>query len=247
MNNQIALHTVNEMQQMATAIAKSGLFGMKTADQALALMLLAQAEGYHPVIAARDFHIINGKPTLKADAILARHQATGGTVQWHEYTDKIVSATFTHPSGGTLKVEWTVEMAQKIGLMAKDVWKQYTRAMLRSRTVSEGVRAVNAGCIAGIYTQEEIENIPPEKEIYGTVIDNNDTPIVTQEEKESMFKAYENTMRECKDMEQLKSIFTQWQSYFKGDKDILSKIVIIKDEVKNHLLSVKNEDKDIHL
>ena len=38
----------NEVQGMAAAIAKSGLFGMKTPDQALALMLVAQAEGQHP-------------------------------------------------------------------------------------------------------------------------------------------------------------------------------------------------------
>ena len=44
---------VNEVQTMAIAVAKSGLFGMKTPEQALALMLVAQSEGLHPARAAR--------------------------------------------------------------------------------------------------------------------------------------------------------------------------------------------------
>jgi hypothetical protein len=50
---------------MASAIAKSGLFGMKTPDQALALMLIAQAEGMHPAIAARDYHVIQADQRLR--------------------------------------------------------------------------------------------------------------------------------------------------------------------------------------
>ena len=58
-----------DMSQMAEAIAKSGLFGMKDTNSVLALMAVAQAEGMHPATAARDFHIIQGRPALKADAM----------------------------------------------------------------------------------------------------------------------------------------------------------------------------------
>ena len=34
---------VNDIQTMALAVVKSGLFGMKTVEQATALMLIAQA------------------------------------------------------------------------------------------------------------------------------------------------------------------------------------------------------------
>ena len=63
---------VDAIAQMAVSVANSGLFGVKNADQAMALMLIAQAEGMHPAIAARDYHVINGRATLKADAMLAR-------------------------------------------------------------------------------------------------------------------------------------------------------------------------------
>ena len=52
-----ALVPVADIEKMAGAIAKSKMFGMKTADEAFALMLIAQAEGMHPAIAARDFHV----------------------------------------------------------------------------------------------------------------------------------------------------------------------------------------------
>ena len=67
-----ALVPYNDIERMGSAIAKSGLFGIKTPEQAIALMLIAQAEGMHPAIAARDYHVISNRPTLKADAMLAR-------------------------------------------------------------------------------------------------------------------------------------------------------------------------------
>ena len=77
-----ALVPVDQIERMAISVAKSGLFGVKNPDQAMALMLIAQAEGLHPAIAARDYHIINGRPALRADAMLARFQNAGGRVEW---------------------------------------------------------------------------------------------------------------------------------------------------------------------
>ena len=121
-----------EMQSMADAIAKSGLFGMKDTNSVLALMAVAQAEGLHPATAARDFHIIQGKPALKADAMLARFQNAGGKVTWDEYTDDRVTGVFTHPNGGSLSVSWTIEQATKIGLVKPGSgWTKFPRAMLK--------------------------------------------------------------------------------------------------------------------
>ena len=148
-----------DMEKMATVIAQSGLFGVKNPTQALALMLLSQAEGLHPVMAARDYHVIQGRPTLKSDTMLARFQAAGGKVEWHDYTDTAVSGTFSHPSGGKIKVEWTLEMAKRAKLTGKEVWTQYPRAMLRARVISEGIRTVFPGVLAGMYTPEEVRDM----------------------------------------------------------------------------------------
>jgi len=166
-----ALITMPDMERAAGFIAKSGLFGVKTIDQAMALMLVAQAEGRNPYEAARDYHIIQNRPSLKADAVLARFQQAGGTVEWVAYTDSKVIGKFTHAQGGTVTIDWTIDKASKIvqqtrdGLQAltdKDNWKNYPRAMLRARCISEGVRTVFPGVCSGTYTKEEIEDMSPE-------------------------------------------------------------------------------------
>jgi len=151
---------VNDIQTMALAVVKSGLFGMKTVEQATALMLIAQAEGYHPALAARDYHIIQNRPTLKAETMMARFQQQGGKVDWKTLTDKEVTATFSHPSGGSATITWTFEQAKQAGLTGKDNWKNYPRAMLRARVVSEGIRTVFPGVVLGVYTPEEVQDIP---------------------------------------------------------------------------------------
>jgi len=161
----------NDMQSMAEAIAKSGLFGMKDTNSVLALMAVAQAEGLHPATAARDFHIIQGRPALKADAMLARFQNAGGKVDWTEYTDARVTGVFTHPNGGSLAVSWTIEQATKIGLVKPGSgWQKFPRAMLRSRCISEGIRSVFPGSVTGFYSPEEVSdfNDPPIKDITPT-------------------------------------------------------------------------------
>ena len=153
--------TFQQIERMAQAAAKSGLFGVKDVDQAMALMMIAQAEGMHPALAARDYHIINGKPALKSDTMLARFQQAGGRVDWKEYTDAKVVGVFSHPQAGSVTVDWTIERAITAGLMRNPTWKNYPRAMLRARVISEGVRTCYPGVAVGTYTVEEMQDIEP--------------------------------------------------------------------------------------
>jgi hypothetical protein len=148
-----------DMQRMAVTIAKSGLFGIRTSDQALALMLVSQAEGRHPALAARDYDIIQGRPAKKAEAMLRDFLQAGGTVFWHELTDTSAKAKFSHPQGGTVTIEWDTARVRRAGLEGKDNYKKFPRAMLRSRVVSEGVRTVFPAATSGMYVPEEVRDI----------------------------------------------------------------------------------------
>ena len=99
---------------------------------------------------------------MKADTMLARFQQQGGKVEWHMLSDTKAEATFSHPSGGSVRIDWTIERAQKAGLAKKDVWIGYARAMLRSRVISEGIRTVLPGVIQGIYSPEELASLDPD-------------------------------------------------------------------------------------
>lgn len=149
-------YTVPDMERMALAISASKLFGIATPDQALALCLIAQAEGRHPASAAQDYHIIQGKPSKKADAMLRDFISSGGKVEWHKLDDTIADATFSHPSGGSLRISWDMARAKKAQLKTP-MWDKYPRQMLRSRVVSEGVRSVFPMATSGMYVPEEVQ------------------------------------------------------------------------------------------
>lgn len=153
---------LSDVERMALAVAKSGLFGLKTPDQALALMIVSQAEGRHPALAARDYEIVQGKPSKKSEAMLRDFMAAGGRVEWHELTDERADATFSHPQGGSFRCTWDMARAQRAGLAGKDMWKKFARPMLRSRCVSEGVRTVYPAAASGMYVPEEVRDFSDE-------------------------------------------------------------------------------------
>ena len=224
-----ALVPVADIEKMAVAIAKSKMFGMKTADEAFALMLIAQAEGMHPAIAARDYHVIQGRPTLKADAMLARFQTAGGKVSWDTYTDQEVTGTFSHPAGGSLKLTWTFAQAKSIGLTSKDNWRNYPRAMLRARVISEGIRTVYPGCVVGTYTAEELEDIPaPPKDMgMAQVVESvgGDTFVVESEGKYKLYIPGMDTPYSSYDTPE------EWKAAFDGMTNKIAKSLKFTEQV----------------
>jgi hypothetical protein len=153
------LSELESIYQLAKCVASSGLWGVRSAEQAVALMALCRAEGLPAAKAVQLYHIIDGRPAMRADAMLARFLDAGGRVEWHDYTDEQVSATFSHPQGGSVRVTWDRSRADRAGYLQRSpTWRTHTRAMLRARCISEGVRTVCPGVVCGIYTPEEIKD-----------------------------------------------------------------------------------------
>jgi len=63
-------------------------------------------------------------------------------------------------AGGELTVTWDMKRATQAGLTGKDNWKKYPAQMLSARVVAEGVRAVFPACLSGMYTSEEVQDMP---------------------------------------------------------------------------------------
>lgn len=159
--NIIPLQDVEKMGELAAA---SGYLGTRSQSEAITLMLVAQSEGRHPMSVAKEYHIIKGKPSLRADAMLARFQLAGGSVRWKEVSDARVVAIFSHPQGGELEVDWDMDRARKAQVVSVNPnWGKYPRQMLRARCISEGVRSVYPAVICGFYTKEEVEDIVAEE------------------------------------------------------------------------------------
>lgn len=170
---------LDEMERMSIAIAKSGLFGIKDATQALALMLVAQAEGQHPATIAQEYDVIQGKASRKTHSVLARFQAAGGTVKWEKLSDEGAIGTFSHPQGGSVTIDWTIERAKKtmvwdnkkdayVPLADRPMYRNgYPRSMFRARCIAEGVRAVYPAALGGMVVPEEARD-PIEKDVTPT-------------------------------------------------------------------------------
>lgn len=150
---------MSELQTMAEALAGSGLFGVKTPQQALAIMLVAQAQGIPAAQACVDFDIIQGKPAMTARAMLARFQQAGGIIKWIDYKDDVCEAAFSHPQcPDPIVIRWTMADAQRAGLTNKDNWRRYPRQMLSSRVMSEGVDRCYPAASGGFYPPEVVRD-----------------------------------------------------------------------------------------
>jgi hypothetical protein len=180
--SQYAPIPVSDIEKMANAITRSGLFGIRSQEQAVALMLIAQAEGKHPASVAAEYDIIQNRPALKSHAALARFQQAGGKIQWTSRTDDKASAKFNHPAGGEVEIIWTMERAKAAGLTGKSNWKTYPAQMLSCRVVAEGVRAVFPACLNGTYLVEEVQDFSDTKPFSRVIaLEEPESEVITAE------------------------------------------------------------------
>lgn len=225
-------HAVSDIERMARAFAQSKLFGVTNPEQAVALCLIAQAEGRHPASAAQDYHIIQGKPAKKADAMLRDFLANGGKVEWHTLDDTTADATFSHPAGGSVRITWDMERARMAGL-ATPMWKKYPRQMLRSRTVSEGVRTVFPMATSGMYVPEEVQDFDTSSHAVSAPAVEREAPMIEHQPEPSYGRHYA-AIESATDLAQLQ---TAWETA-KSDKGSMTL------EEQAWLTRFKNERKE---
>lgn len=167
-------------ERVASAIVKSGFWKDANPNAVLMLCYLAEAEGHHPAVVYRDYHIMQGKPAKKAEAMLRDFIQGGGKIEWHVLDDECADATFSHPSGSA-RIIWTLERAKQAGIARNAMWSKYPRSMLRSRVVSEGVRTVYPGATSGLYEENEVADIVAESGNFAAPA--NETPMVAMEQE----------------------------------------------------------------
>lgn len=158
-------NALEAVKHIGTQFAKSGLFGVNSDAQGQVMAMTCLAEGITPVEFARRYHIVEGKLSMKADAMLAQYQALGGKVLWLESTDKICRARWNY-GGNDIEISFTIEDACRAGLCGPDGarkpkqdndgnWQKYPDAMLRARCASKAIRMLCPQVNAGIHCPEE--------------------------------------------------------------------------------------------
>jgi len=145
---------------MGAAIYQSGFFGCVNEAQGRVIALDCLVKKIPPLERAATDHIISGKLSMRADAMLAGFITRGGKVKWidHGDTGEKASAKFSTKDGTNVEISYTIEMAKLAGLIKRDSgWLKNPGEMLRARLVSKAVRMLDPEVVAGRYTPEELD------------------------------------------------------------------------------------------
>lgn len=149
------------MKQQAGELIKSGFLpaGIKSPEQAVAIILKGRELGVPPMQALSHIHVINGKPTMSAELMLAQvlklHPKT--KISYPERSSEKCVIKVQRDGSEPSTFTFAISDAQAAGLLNNPTWKKYPRAMLHARCVSEMCRSLFPDAIAGVsYTSEEM-------------------------------------------------------------------------------------------
>lgn len=156
-SGQVHIGSTREVFALAEALAKAKGFVPRSLagdPNAIAAAILTGIElGMGPMEAMRSIHMVEGKPTMAAEVMLARALKAGVRWRWLQTTSEIAECEIE----GT-RMAFTMRDAQAAGVAGKDNWRKYPAAMLRARCISAAVRAVRPDVLGPqVYTQEELQ------------------------------------------------------------------------------------------
>lgn len=122
-----------------------------------AAILYGREVGLPPMTALTQTHVIEGKPSTSAEGMRALILAAGHELVFVEATTQQVTmrARRRHTETWT-ELTWTLDMARNAGLVAKDNWRKYPRAMLTARCTDELAGMVFPDVIHGLRVVEAI-------------------------------------------------------------------------------------------
>jgi hypothetical protein len=150
------------MQRQAKMFVDSGFLpsSIKTPAQAIAIVVTGYELGIPAMTALRTIHIVQGRPTLSATLMAALIQKAHGDDALVLVSSDDKQATYRFKRRGWAdytSYSYTIEMAQKAGLVGKDTWKGHPAAMLRARCISSIATANFQDVTLGLYTPEELD------------------------------------------------------------------------------------------
>ena len=160
----VAYDKINDadgIEMFGNAICRSGMFGCESKEAGIVFALQCVAENKPPLEMAKNYHLVKGKLTKRADAMLADFRRAGGKVTWRDLkNDKIQEAVFEFEDVQTT-ASFSMEDAKRAGLVrAGSAWDKTPAAMLRARCISETLRAIAPEIVQGVYVPEEIDVKP---------------------------------------------------------------------------------------
>ena len=194
---------VGAAMQLGEAFSASGMFGCNRPQQEKILALQYLTSGLTPFEVTQTYHLLDGRLSMKADAMLGRFVAAGGKVKWLERNTTRVRARWTYREND-LEMEVTLDelvgsgVATGKGGELKENYKRHPRQMLTARLISEAVRLLAPDVVSGVYTPEEVADFAPtEKPATATVVQTVEALPDTDAEqvfREALGEHYQNAL-----------------------------------------------------
>lgn len=160
-----ALHTYDKVanpmeaaEQLGQWITRSGMFGADRPEQGNLLALQCLVERKAPLEMAKHYHVIQGRLSLRADAMLALYRERGGKVIWKQFDALGAKAQWVY-DGNDLELAYTADDAKAAGFLPArggSGWAKFPAEMMRARLISKAVRMLAPEVCTGSYTPEEI-------------------------------------------------------------------------------------------
>lgn len=164
---------MSDLEAIGNAIAQSGMFGVKNAASGLVVAATCHQQGITLLEFQRTYHIVEGRPSMRADAMLAEFRKLGGKVKIVENSVTRAAADFTF-EGHTYPLEYTIEDAKRTGDALKgdgsikQMWQKRADDMLWARLVSRSVRKLAPEICSGLYTPEEVADFDDRRPAQGS-------------------------------------------------------------------------------
>lgn len=161
---QTALQTIRPdewtiMSQQAAALVKTGFLpqGIKTSEQALAIIMTGRELGIPPMASFSTINVIQGKPTVSPQLMLALINRSGQLEDMRLNTgERGATCTMKRRGRQPYTAHFGPDEARAMGLSAKDNYKKQAPTMYQWRAVAQAARAVFPDVVLGLYTPDEM-------------------------------------------------------------------------------------------
>lgn len=158
----------NDFNKISSLVGKGDLFPTwrGKADQALLVMYVGQSLGLNWFYSLTNITVINGRPVVWGDAMMALCQRSTCMEYCHEtFDDQTMTATCEVKRVGcpTQTRQFSQKDAEKAGLWTRGAWRSYPQRMLQMRARGFALRDVFADVLQGIGMAEEVQDYEVEQ------------------------------------------------------------------------------------
>jgi hypothetical protein len=152
-----------QLFRLAQSLVKAGGFlprHVRTEGELVAVILAGRELGLPPMTSLRSLHLVEGRVVVAADTQLALMVRAGATFQWlSDGRNGTAQLKLRRPGQQEHVQTYSIDDAKTAGLTGKNNWRNHPAAMLRARCVSAAARAYLPDVLAGVFIEDEAEEI----------------------------------------------------------------------------------------